>query len=70
MIYTKDWILSKDKTGLSVHKYSYSHEKLRKKTKRMCKDGVDYGGAGQKINSITSLQSDRNNQLYVSCMLS
>lgn len=40
MIYTKDWILSKAQTGLSVHKYSYSHEKLRKKTKRLCKDGV------------------------------
>lgn len=42
MIYTKDWILAKAraKTGLSVHKYSYSHEKLRKKTKRLCKDGV------------------------------
>ena len=40
MIYTKDWILAKAKTGLSVHKYSYSHEKLRKKTKRMCKDRI------------------------------
>jgi hypothetical protein len=40
MIYTKDWILAKAKTGLSVHKYSYSQEKLRKKTKRLCKDGV------------------------------
>lgn len=40
MIYTKDWILAKAQTGLSVHKYSYSHEKLRKKTKRMRKDGV------------------------------
>jgi len=40
MIYTKDWILTKAKTGLSVHKYSYSHEKLRKKTKRLCKDGI------------------------------
>ena len=40
MIYTKDWILSKAQTGLSVHKYSYSHEKLRKKIKRLCKDGV------------------------------
>ena len=40
MIYTKDWILSKAQTGLSVHKYSYGHEKLRKKTKRLCKDGV------------------------------
>ncbi|UZS00842.1 hypothetical protein [Pseudomonas phage vB_PsaM_M1] len=40
MIYTKDWILAKARTGLSVHKYSYSQEKLRKKTKRMCKDGV------------------------------
>lgn len=40
MTYTKDWILAKAKTELSVHKYSYSHEKLRKKTKRICKDGV------------------------------
>lgn len=38
--YSKPWIIEKSKTGLFVSKYSYSHEKLRKKTKRLCKDGV------------------------------
>ena len=33
-------ILEKAKRGLCVHKYSYSHEKLRKKTRRLCKDGL------------------------------
>lgn len=37
--YSKPWIIEKAKTGLFVSKYSYSHEKLRKKTKRLCKDG-------------------------------
>ncbi len=38
--YSKPWIVEKAKTGLFVNKYSYSHEKLRQKTKRLCKDGV------------------------------
>ena len=38
--YSKPWIIAKAKTGLFVSKYSYSHEKLRQKTKRLCKDGV------------------------------
>ena len=38
--YSKPWILEKAKSGLFVSKYSYSHEKLRQKTRRMCKDGV------------------------------
>ena len=38
--YSKSWIIEKAKTGLFVNKYSYSHEKLRQKTKRLYKDGV------------------------------
>jgi DNA-binding transcriptional regulator PaaX len=38
--YSKPWILAKAKTGLPIHKYSYSHEKLRKKARRLCKDGL------------------------------
>lgn len=38
--YSRPWIIAKAKTGLFVSKYSYSHEKLRQKTKRLCKDGV------------------------------
>lgn len=37
--YSKPWILEKATKGLSVHKYSWSHEKLRKKARRLCKDG-------------------------------
>lgn len=33
-------ILERAKKGIFVHKYSYSHESLRKKTRRMCKDGL------------------------------
>lgn len=40
MIYTKEWILQKAQKGLYVNKYSWGHEKLRKKTRRMCKDGL------------------------------
>ena len=38
--YSKPWIIEKAKTGLIVHKYKYSQEKLRKKARRLCKDGV------------------------------
>ena len=38
--YSKPWIIEKAKTGLTVHKYKYSQEKLRQKTRRLCKDGV------------------------------
>lgn len=38
--YSKPWILAKAIDGLSVHKYSWSQEKLRKKARRMCKDGI------------------------------
>lgn len=37
---SKKTILLRAKNGLFVHKYSYSHEKLRKKARRMCKDGL------------------------------
>lgn len=37
---SKEAILQRAKNGLFVHKYSYSHEKLRKKARRMCKDGL------------------------------
>ena len=37
--YSKPWILDKARTGLFVSKYSYSHEKLRQKARRLCKDG-------------------------------
>lgn len=33
-------ILERAKKGIFVSKYSYSHESLRKKTRRMCKDGL------------------------------
>lgn len=32
-------ILERAAKGIRVSKYNYSHEKLRKKTRRMCKDG-------------------------------
>ena len=38
--YSNPWILEKAKSGLTVHKYKYSQERLRKKTRRFCKDGV------------------------------
>ena len=38
--YSKPWIIEKAKTGLTVHKYKYSQERLRKKARRLCKDGV------------------------------
>ena len=38
--YSKPWILAKARNGLAVHKYSWSQEKLRKKARRMCKDGI------------------------------
>jgi hypothetical protein len=37
---SKGRILQKAKHGLWVSKYSYSHESLRKKARRLCKDGV------------------------------
>ena len=37
---SKDTILQKAKNGLWVSKYSYSHESLRKKSRRLCKDGA------------------------------
>jgi len=37
---SKDTILQKAKNGLWVSKYSYSHESIRKKARRMCKDGI------------------------------
>ena len=40
MIFTREWILKKAESGLSVNKYSWGHEKLRKKTRRLCKDGL------------------------------
>lgn len=39
MIFTKEWILKRAESGLSVNKYSWGHEKLRKKARRLCKDG-------------------------------
>jgi len=38
--YSKPWILEKARSGLFVSKYAYSHEKLRQKTRRLCKDGI------------------------------
>ena len=40
MDYTKEWILKQARKGLSVNKYSWGQEKLRKKTRRLCKDGL------------------------------
>lgn len=39
--YSKPWIIQKAAiaSGLFVHKYKYSHEKLRQKARRLCKDG-------------------------------
>ena len=39
--YSKPWIIQKaaSNSGLFVHKYKYSHEKLRQKARRLCKDG-------------------------------
>ncbi|MNG00788.1 hypothetical protein D3C85_693490 [compost metagenome] len=39
---SKDSLLSKAKNGFFVSRYSWSHEKLRKKARRMCKDGLIY----------------------------
>lgn len=33
-------IIERAKKGIFVSKYSYSHESLRKKTRRLCKDGL------------------------------